>query len=109
MKKSSGEQHRQCNNLDYISLLFAEKYDSLFKSVGHCSSDMKSISSTLDKMSIINHFVKTKCVQKHYISEYDVDSCRKKLKFGKGDIQSSLVTNHIIYGGPVLWKFLCLM
>ena len=60
-------------------------------------------------MSSTNHCVKMKCVQKHYVSEYDVGSGVKKLKFGKGDMQSGLVTNYIIYGGPVLWKVLSMM
>ena len=115
VKKSTGKKNvvvnniDNCNNSDDISLLFAEKYDSLYKSVGYCSSDMKSIISTLDKMSSANHCVKMKCVQKHYVSEHDVVSGMKKLKFGKGDVQSGLITNHIIYGGPVLWKFLSMV
>ena len=98
-----------CNNSSDISQLFTKKYESLYNSIGYCSSDMNSIISTLDKMSNSDHCVKNMCIQKHYISEGDVASCVKKLKLGKGDVHSGLVSNHIIHGGPVLWKYLAIV
>ena len=69
---------------------------------------MKSYKNVRFKIKNSQCFL-NKCAEKYSITVHDIKSGLKQLKLGKGDLQSGLLSDDILYGGDRLHTVLSLL
>ena len=94
---------------DEISIIFSEKYNTLYNSVGYKSRDMNILQKDIE--SRIENGCPNNAEQsnhKHTITVKEVKDAVDKLKYGKKE-ENGLYSNHIKHGSERLFVILTLL
>ena len=93
-----------------ISDLFADKFYNLYNSVSYDSVEMNQLKCDIDNMIIEQCCTAGQCTHgNHGITAADVQSAVHKLKHGKKDGNSNVVSDNIIYAGHRLHVHLAIL
>ena len=92
-----------------IAQLFASKYQTLYNQISYDDDEMEHLTSDLDRLIAQNDCSCATCTHQTFVSPDEVAAAARRLNHGKKDGSGLFSTDHILHGGPELYRSISIL